>query len=146
MSDNATRAAGSYAPACLAIFTIGSKTDECYGHGNYGTETRICREGAWGTGQFPPCFCSRTDAERYIASKGWQHDDKIVVELRLMPNVFCTTDVIDWGYQHGIDLTEKEAGQILEKVHHRIDAFYGLRWQNIEEEVRSFDEKRKTQV
>jgi len=67
------------------IFTIGTLTNECYGHGHHGAETRICREGAYGGGQFAPCFCTRSDAEQYLSEMKWKHD-KVVVELRLLPN------------------------------------------------------------
>lgn len=67
-----------------AIFTIGLLTKECYGHGDFGQETRICCEGAYGSGHFPPCFHTRLEAEGYLATMEQKHD-KVVVELRLIP-------------------------------------------------------------
>jgi hypothetical protein len=72
------------------IFTIGTVSGQCYGHGDYGLETRIHRIGPYGTGGFPPCFYTRTEAEQYLADLTWK-SDKVVVALRLYSNTAITS-------------------------------------------------------
>lgn len=66
----------------LTIWTIASETSECYGHGSYGTEHRITREGAYGSGEFPPCFESKEYAQNYLENLKYKNG-KVVVPLRL---------------------------------------------------------------
>ena len=40
----------------MKLFTIAKETSECYGHGDFGTEQRICKTGDYGSGDFPPLF------------------------------------------------------------------------------------------
>ena len=52
----------------MKVYAIAAKTHECYGHGSYGEELRICKEGTDQGGQggsFPPVFETRESAERY---------------------------------------------------------------------------------
>ena len=59
------------------------KTHECYGHGDYGNEERICREIADGDGGFPPAFTDRAAAAKYIEGLEWNFR-KVIVELELL--------------------------------------------------------------
>lgn len=49
-------------------YAIARDTSECYGHGSFGTESRICRMGAYGVGEFPPVFTQEKDAFAWVAS------------------------------------------------------------------------------
>lgn len=60
------------------IYTIGIKSSECYGHGDYGTETKICKDGVYGSGSYPPCFIDRTEAEKYLKKMRYIEDAEIV--------------------------------------------------------------------
>lgn len=63
-------------------YTIVTKTSECYGHGSYGEETRICGTSPWGGGAFPPCFLTKEAAEVHMATmEGCSRRE--VVELQL---------------------------------------------------------------
>ena len=67
----------------MKIFTIATKTRECYGHGDYGEELRICKAGAYGSGGFPPAFATVSEATEYLNSLEWNHDKSVVsLELR----------------------------------------------------------------
>lgn len=50
------------------IYAISTTQHECYGHGDFSDEDKICRRGSYGTGEFPPTFVRREDAERYLAT------------------------------------------------------------------------------
>ena len=80
MTTNTNTEAGieSTSPSCSTLWTIASETMECYGHGDHGTEQRITREGAYGTGEFPPCFESKGEAQSYLDGLKWNHDKKVV--------------------------------------------------------------------
>ena len=65
------------------IFTIATKTSECYGHGSYGKELRICKVGAYGAGDFPLAFFTKGAAQKYLDGMEWNHD-KCVVSLKLV--------------------------------------------------------------
>ena len=54
----------------MKIYAIADKTSQCYGHGDYGDELRICRHGrtGYGTGDFPPVFRKREQAKKYLGS------------------------------------------------------------------------------
>lgn len=66
------------------VYTIAVETSECYGHGDYGTELRIVRTGAYGTGDFPPAFTDKAKAESYLRQKHPFGGAK-VVPLELIP-------------------------------------------------------------
>lgn len=66
----------------MKIYTIANETRECYGHGDYGSELKICRHGPYGTGGFPPAFTTREAAEVYLNGLEVRFG-KIVVELDL---------------------------------------------------------------
>jgi hypothetical protein len=63
------------------LYTIATETHECYGHGDFGTEQRIIREGSYACGEFPPCFELKADAQAYLDALDWKHG-KAVVEIR----------------------------------------------------------------
>ena len=77
---------------CLTIFTIGTKTSQCYGHGDYGSELMIQKDGAYGAGEFPPCFLTKPEAEAYLATMERKHD-KVVVELNLRSCIGASLEV-----------------------------------------------------
>ena len=60
------------------VYTIATLKNECYGHGDYGNELKICREGAYGAGSFPPIFLNEQLAQEYLDSLKWNHDKRIV--------------------------------------------------------------------
>lgn len=62
----------------MEIYTIADETNECYGHGDFGSELRICHQGGYGTGEFPPVFKSRKAAEKYLNGIKWNCNKKIV--------------------------------------------------------------------
>lgn len=64
------------------LYTIGTKTQECYGHGDYGEETRIIGTSGWGGGPFPPVFLTEEEATAYMGQMQGCASRK-VVELRL---------------------------------------------------------------
>lgn len=72
----------------MKIYTIGVESHETYGHGDFGTETQIHTLGAYGTGEFPPCFTKRWSAEQWL--KNAKQDrvlycgGETVVELELV--------------------------------------------------------------
>jgi hypothetical protein len=68
----------------MKIFTVAQECRECYGHGDYGTELRICREGFYGSGNFPPAFHTSKAAEDYIA----MHQSKFSVPLKVVEMEF----------------------------------------------------------
>lgn len=67
----------------MKIYTIENEVHECYGHGDYGAELRICRQGLYGNGDFPPLFKTQKAVQKYLDSVKWNHDKKIV-ELELI--------------------------------------------------------------
>lgn len=70
----------------MKIYTIANETDECYGHGDYGRELRICCQGGYGTGGFPPAFRTQKAAQKYLDGIKWNSDKK-VVELELYDDI-----------------------------------------------------------
>ena len=67
----------------MKIYAIANETHECYGHGDYGTELRICRQGSYGVDGFPPTFKTQEAAQKYINGLKWNHGQKIVeLDLR----------------------------------------------------------------
>ena len=67
----------------MKIYTIAQETHEVYGHGSCGTELRICKAGAYGTGEFPPCFDSYKQAAVWLAEQEYI-DSPRIVELDLL--------------------------------------------------------------
>lgn len=65
----------------MKVYAIATKTHECYGHGDYGTELCICR-GPYGTGEFPPTFRTLDAAQKYLDGMKW-NQDKEIVELEV---------------------------------------------------------------
>jgi hypothetical protein len=49
-------------------YAIAREASECYGHGSYGTESQICRMGAYGGGEYPPIFTQEKDALAWVAA------------------------------------------------------------------------------
>lgn len=74
----------------MKIYTIATETHQTYGHGDFGTERRIVREGSYGAGEFPPAFTRRESAEAYLR-KGDQYPKRVVVELELYDSTTCET-------------------------------------------------------
>lgn len=64
----------------MKLFTIAKETSECYGHGSYGTEQRICKTGPYGTGDFPPLFSTPEKAQEWIDKQEW-YSLMVVVEM-----------------------------------------------------------------
>jgi hypothetical protein len=62
----------------MKIYTIAEETHECYGHGDYGTELRICKQGGYGTGNFPPLFKTKEKAQEYIKNLKYSTIQKVV--------------------------------------------------------------------
>lgn len=50
----------------MKIYTLAKESNECYGHGDYGTEEVIRKAGCYGTGEFHPCFRSQRAAIQYL--------------------------------------------------------------------------------
>lgn len=67
----------------MKIYTVGDQTHECYGHGDYGDEIKIQAQGAYGMGDFPPCFTTKEKAQEYIKRLSL-NARKVVVELELV--------------------------------------------------------------
>lgn len=67
----------------MKCYGIAQTTHECYGHGDYGDETRICPLGFYGADGLPPIFIERETAEEFIKTQKWQIGLK-VVELKLI--------------------------------------------------------------
>lgn len=67
----------------MKIYAIANTTNECYGHGDYGSVTNIRRQGSYNSGDFPPAFTSREAADKYHASLPWPNGF-VVVELELV--------------------------------------------------------------
>lgn len=64
----------------MKVYGLAIETHECYGHGDYGTEQRICRMDAYGMGPYPPVFEKREQAEEF-ARKMANVVTLVVVEL-----------------------------------------------------------------
>lgn len=70
--------------SCVPLYTIASETHEIYGHGDSGIEFRICKEGSYGTGEFPPVFEDRNLAQDYLNKiESWRRINKRLVKLKL---------------------------------------------------------------
>lgn len=67
----------------MKIYAIAKRARECYGHGDYGDEDKICRTGPWGTGAFHPAFTSREEADSYLDQLKWK-SGMLVVEMDLL--------------------------------------------------------------
>ena len=67
----------------MKAYTIATEAKECYGHGSYGTEQKICRIGCYGEGEFPPVFTSKEEAQKFKESMESKHD-KVIVEVELV--------------------------------------------------------------
>lgn len=70
----------------MKIYALAKVSNECYGHGDFGNENRICRMGAYGMGEFPPVFTSKEDAER-VVKEDPQFAELVVVELNLYSKI-----------------------------------------------------------
>lgn len=65
------------------LFGLAQDTHQVYGHGDTGTELRICRMGPYGTGEFPPVFTSRKNAEDWILHCAPEYSQFHIVEIEL---------------------------------------------------------------
>jgi len=70
--------------ASVALFGLAQESHEVYGHGDNGKEQRICRQGSYGSGQFPPCFTAKEAADDYVKKHNRTHPPFIVVPLKLL--------------------------------------------------------------
>jgi hypothetical protein len=69
----------------MTIYTIADETHETYGHGDFGTEQRILRQGSYGCGEFPPAFTTRRSAQEWIDAQKYKGGKAIVtLELRII--------------------------------------------------------------
>lgn len=51
----------------MIIYAIAKRTYECYGHGDYGSELKICQEGAYHKeGVWHPVFTEHESAAEYL--------------------------------------------------------------------------------
>ena len=66
----------------MQLYTIAKKCNACYGHGDFGTELRIVKDGGYGEGDFPPIFPSEISANLYKSHRGWG-ENYVVVPLTL---------------------------------------------------------------
>jgi len=72
-------------------------------------------------------------AVKILQEKYW--NDKIA-------DIWDTCDVIDLAEQHDIEISEKEAIQILQKAHRRFDANEGLNWDILKVHIDDFVENK----
>lgn len=69
----------------MKIFAIGVETHECYGHGDFGTETRICCMGSYGIDGFPPAFTTQEAAVEWLKENESKFYSKtVIVEIELL--------------------------------------------------------------
>jgi len=66
----------------MEVYTIAKTSSECYGHGSYGDELQIHKEGAYGQGSFPPAFKTKEAAEAYLKSLPYS-SDMVIVSLEV---------------------------------------------------------------
>ena len=68
----------------MKIYAIATKSRECYGHGDFGSELKICQIDVYvGQGKFQPVFDNKKIAEDYLKNDEWP-SNKVVVELDLL--------------------------------------------------------------
>lgn len=70
-------------PIPTIFYTVALETHETYGHGDSGKELRICKLGGYGTGDFPPLFLSREEAEKWRIAQPYFGARSEVVQLNL---------------------------------------------------------------
>jgi len=75
----------------MKVYTIAVESNECYGHGDYGSELRIIRMGIYGSGNFPPLFTTRAAAEEWLKNRSNRFHSTRIVELELLESPKCTT-------------------------------------------------------
>ncbi len=64
------------------LFTIASVVSQTYGHGDSGEEHMITKMGGYGTGNFPPVFYKKKDAERFLKQSNIYRGVIVSLELR----------------------------------------------------------------
>lgn len=70
----------------MKAYIVAKITQETYGQGDTGTETRICRMGGYGSGEFPPAFLSRDGAAEWLKAKRAERalfSDAEIVEISI---------------------------------------------------------------
>jgi hypothetical protein len=77
----------------MKIYTIGKTQSTTSGHGESGSETRICGLGSWGGGPFPPAFLSLEAAQKYRDEMQFNHNLS-VVSLEIEESEFTSEDLI----------------------------------------------------
>lgn len=67
------------------LFTVGIEASECYGHGDFGKEVKICRMGSYGSGEFPPFFATESSCREWLAAnKDKFYSTTVIVPVTLM--------------------------------------------------------------
>lgn len=66
----------------MYIYTIAVSSTEVCGHGENCVEEKICRDGFYGMGKFPPAFKTKSAAAKYLESLDYK-GDKVIVRLEL---------------------------------------------------------------
>ena len=68
----------------MKVYAIATKTNECYGHGDYGEEWKIEQEDAYHKeGKWNPIFVDKAKAMKFLDEMRWKHD-KSIVEIELI--------------------------------------------------------------
>lgn len=65
------------------IYCIATRKTECHGHGDFSPVDKIIKDGAYNSGDFPPCFEDIEAATTYINGLKW-NDDKMIVPMVLV--------------------------------------------------------------
>ncbi len=66
----------------MKIYGIAKTINKVGGHGDTGTEISICRQGQYGSGEFPPFFKIKNEAEKWLKDNV-KYEKRIIVELNL---------------------------------------------------------------
>lgn len=65
------------------VYGLAVTESQTYGHGDYGSEEIIKREGSYGTGEFPPLFQSMDSARQWLGNRKEKWPTYKVVAMRL---------------------------------------------------------------
>lgn len=73
------------------LYTVAIARSECHGHGDYSTEEKVCRMGPYGSGEFPPLFRTREEAQRWLDSadsglSSYSKSQAVIVRLPFPPS------------------------------------------------------------
>ena len=67
----------------MKIYGIAKEINKVHGHGDTGTEFSICRQGPYSSGEFPPFFKWKNEAEKWLKDNEIKYGKIIIVELNL---------------------------------------------------------------